>query len=89
MGNADEKACQFCGETIKAQALKCRFCGEFLEEKLPQPASQSAQQPPQTPQLAQYSEEGTDSSYITVPSRALHSLGRPLHLCFGLRLLWR
>lgn len=31
--DAGDRPCPYCGEMIKANAIKCRFCGEFLDER--------------------------------------------------------
>lgn len=40
--SSDTKVCPFCGETIKAVAIKCKHCGEFLDKRRPPAVAASA-----------------------------------------------
>ena len=45
----NEKKCPYCGEMIKAEAIKCRFCGEMLEDAQSQRRAASTIKSPPPP----------------------------------------
>lgn len=67
--SVDEQICPFCGESIKAGAIKCRFCREHLPTEPPTG-------PPQDPSLSAAEESSTVpvlSTGFDVPGGVPHS----------------
>jgi len=77
-GWGDTKKCPYCGETIRAAALKCKFCNEVFPSADPLTARELRQE--ETRKLQRVAERSRATTYFVI---SMLSLGAPVTAAIG------